>query len=82
MIGNDTERAAKHYPSYRATQGCDFSKRADMRAFFNAGLVRKEDLAATFLRAHQAVVDATKSPQREFAGQKIWLSLTSYQQID
>ena len=30
-------------------------------------MIRKEDYAAA-LRAHQAAVDATKSPQREAAG--------------
>jgi hypothetical protein len=34
------------------------------------GLVKKDDLTAT-LRAHQAAVDATKSPQREEA-EKFW----------
>ena len=33
---------------------------------YGLGMVSKEDLAAT-LRAHQAAVDATKSPQREAA---------------
>jgi len=36
-----------------------------MEAFRN-GLVSKDDLAAA-LRAHQAAVDATKSPQRDIA---------------
>jgi len=33
---------------------------------FKGGLIDKDELAAT-LRAHQAAVDATKSPQRDAA---------------
>ena len=48
-----------------ATQGYGASMKELMNAF-KEGCVSKEDLAAT-LRAHQAAVNATKSPQREAA---------------
>ena len=49
-----------------ATQGGeDHSIKALMNAF-KEGLVSKEVLAAT-LRAHQAAIDATKTPQRDEA---------------
>ncbi len=54
----------KHF-SIAARLGDDLSMKALMK-FFKGGYVSKEDLAAT-LRAHQAAVDATKSPQREAA---------------
>eukprot|EP00984_Skeletonema_dohrnii_P022749 scaffold11856_cov96-Skeletonema_dohrnii-CCMP3373.AAC.1 len=43
---------------------------------YKDGLVSKEDFAAA-LRAHQAAVDATKSPQREEAEKErlIWTNL-------
>ena len=62
----NTERAVKHR-IIGATQGCDFSIQALMD-LFKSGFVEKDVLAAT-LRAHQAAVDATKSPQREAAAQ-------------
>ena len=58
------ERAVKHW-IIAATQGEDDSIKALMDAF-KKGHVEKEDLATT-LRAHQAAVDATNSPQREEA---------------
>ena len=58
------DRAVKHW-IIAATQGIDQSMNHLMGAF-KEGFVSKEDLAAT-LRAHQAAVDATKSPQREEA---------------
>ena len=58
------ERAIKHW-IISATQGEDNSIKCLMFAF-KKGFVEKDDLAAT-LRAHQAAVDATKSPQREAA---------------
>ncbi len=61
--GND-DGASKHY-IIAASQGDDVSIKALMDGF-KSGFVRKEDLAAA-LRAHQAAVDATKSPQREEA---------------
>ncbi|KAK1733635.1 Sel1-like repeat family protein [Skeletonema marinoi] len=61
--GND-ERAAKHW-IIAASQGDDSSMKA-LIAAYKGGLINKEDLAAA-LRAHQAAVDATKSPQREAA---------------
>ena len=48
-----------------ATQGHDDSIKPLMDEF-RSGIVSKDDLAAA-LRAHQAAVDATKSPQREAA---------------
>ncbi len=61
---NNKERAVKHW-IIAAKQGCDESTEWLMRVF-KAGFVDKEVLAAA-LRAHQAAVDATKSPQREAA---------------
>eukprot|EP00984_Skeletonema_dohrnii_P018353 scaffold8554_cov91-Skeletonema_dohrnii-CCMP3373.AAC.1 len=58
------ERAVKHW-IIAATQGHDESIKALMDEF-RSGMVSKENLAAT-LRAHQAALDATKSPQREAA---------------
>eukprot|EP00574_Skeletonema_japonicum_P010732 CAMPEP_0201718122 /NCGR_PEP_ID=MMETSP0593-20130828/3694_1 /ASSEMBLY_ACC=CAM_ASM_000672 /TAXON_ID=267983 /ORGANISM="Skeletonema japonicum, Strain CCMP2506" /LENGTH=296 /DNA_ID=CAMNT_0048208339 /DNA_START=3 /DNA_END=890 /DNA_ORIENTATION=+ len=58
------ERAVKHF-LIAAKQGYDKSMKTLME-LFKQGLVSKEDLAAA-LRAHQAAVDATKSPQREAA---------------
>jgi len=37
-----------------------------LKVCFRAGIGNKDDFAAT-LRAHQAAVEATKSPQREAA---------------
>jgi len=61
--GNN-ERAVKHCV-IAANLGDNDSIKVLMDAFRN-GLVSKDDLAAA-LRAHQAAVDATKSPQREAA---------------
>jgi len=58
------ERAKKHL-IIAAVQGYDLSMKL-LLAMFKQGLVSKDDLAAT-LRAHQAAVDATKSPQRDAA---------------
>ncbi|KAK1733667.1 Sel1-like repeat family protein [Skeletonema marinoi] len=58
------ERAVKHW-IIAAAQGHDGSIKALMYEF-RRGFVSKDDLAAA-LRAHQAAVDATKSPQREAA---------------
>ena len=60
------ERSVKHF-IISATQGLDGSMKSLMTQF-RRGYVSKEELAAT-LRAHKAAVDATKSPQREFAVQ-------------
>eukprot|EP00985_Skeletonema_marinoi_P027073 scaffold21642_cov73-Skeletonema_marinoi.AAC.3 len=59
-----TERAVKHF-IIAAAHGHDGSTKALMK-MFKEGFVDKDDLAAA-LRAHQAAVDATKSPQREAA---------------
>jgi len=58
------KRAVKHF-IIAANQGQDESIKNVMECF-KEGCVSKDDLAAT-LRAHQAAVDATKSPQREAA---------------
>ena len=64
-VGNgNIERAVKHW-TIAATQGEDGAIKALMTAF-KAGDLSKEDLAA-ILRAHQAAVDAMKSPQRKAA---------------
>ena len=60
----NTERAVKHF-IIAAKQGEDDSIKI-LLDVFKAGFVSKEDLADA-LRAHQAAVDATKSPQREEA---------------
>ena len=58
------ERAVKHL-IIAATQGNNDAIKVLMIAF-KCGFMKKEDLAAA-LRAHQAAVDETKSPQREVA---------------
>ena len=58
------ERAVKHF-TIAANMGYDESMKALWKCHA-MGLVKKDDLTAT-LRAHQAVVDATKSPQRKEA---------------
>jgi TPR repeat protein len=58
------ERSVKHF-IIAASLGHDDSLKA-LKQLYAAGLVSKEDFAAA-LRAHQAAVDATKSPQREVA---------------
>ena len=68
MDNQNVERAVKHW-IIAATQGEDESIKALMD-FFKEGFVKKEDLASA-LRAHQAAVDATKSPQREAAEQAL-----------
>ncbi|KAK1735455.1 zf-MYND and TPR domain-containing protein [Skeletonema marinoi] len=60
----NTERAVKHL-IIAASMGHDGSIKFLMDEF-RRGFVSKDDLAAA-LRAHQAAVDATKSPQREEA---------------
>jgi len=60
----NTEKAVKHW-IIAAALGDDDSIKFLMNAF-RRGFVEKDDLA-TALRAHQAAVDATKSPQREAA---------------
>ena len=57
-------RTVQHF-MIAATQGHDGALQALME-LFKRGFVIKEDLA-TILRNHKAVVDATKSPQREEA---------------
>jgi len=58
------ERAVKHW-IIAANHGSDESIKLLMAAY-RSGMISKEELAAT-LRAHQAAVDATKSPQRDAA---------------
>eukprot|EP00984_Skeletonema_dohrnii_P025083 scaffold14195_cov155-Skeletonema_dohrnii-CCMP3373.AAC.30 len=62
--GGRLDRAVKHF-IIAANLGHDDSIQA-LKDFYKGGLVSKEDFAAA-LRAHQAAVDATKSPQREAA---------------
>jgi TPR repeat protein len=58
------DRAVKHY-IIAASLGDDDSLK-ELREQYVDGNISKEDFAAA-LRAHQAAVDATKSPQREAA---------------
>eukprot|EP00984_Skeletonema_dohrnii_P018510 scaffold8668_cov89-Skeletonema_dohrnii-CCMP3373.AAC.6 len=60
------DRSAKHF-IIAANLGCDDSIPA-LKECYKRGFVSKEDFAAA-LRAHQAAVDATKSPQREEAAE-------------
>eukprot|EP00984_Skeletonema_dohrnii_P006568 scaffold2352_cov90-Skeletonema_dohrnii-CCMP3373.AAC.7 len=60
----NTERAVTHW-IIAAAQGRDDAI-IPLMDEFRSGIVSKDDLAAA-LRAHQAAVDATKSPQREAA---------------
>jgi len=60
----DMRRAARHL-IIAANLGEDASIKLLLKTF-KGGLIDKDDLA-TALRAHQAAVDATKSPQREAA---------------
>ena len=57
-------RAVKHW-KISATLGHEMSTKA-LKNCYKAGYISKEDFAAT-LRANQAAVDATKSPQRQAA---------------
>ena len=63
------DRAVKHW-IIAANLGCDRSIQ-DLKVCYGNGAVSKEDFAAA-LRAHQAAVDATKSPQRETAEKVNW----------
>jgi tetratricopeptide (TPR) repeat protein len=58
------DRAIKHW-IIAANLGNDVSLKP-LKMSFQMGLMSKEDFAAS-LRAHQAAIDATKSPQREIA---------------
>jgi TPR repeat protein len=58
------ERAVKHF-IITASMGCDESMKS-LWKYHAKGFVKKVALTVT-LRAHQAAVDATKSPQREEA---------------
>ena len=64
LLNGRGARAVKHW-IIAATLGHDQSMKV-LKAQYKRGIVRKEDLAAA-LRAHQAAVDATKSPQRDLA---------------
>jgi TPR repeat protein len=63
------DRAVKHF-IIAANLGHDESIKS-LKKCFVRGEVSKEDFAAA-LRAHQAAVDATKSPQREAAEKVDW----------
>jgi len=69
-INGRHERGVGHW-IIAAELGCDHSIKALVEKF-KEGFVSKEELAAA-LRAHQAAVDATKSPQRE-AAEAYWIS--------
>jgi len=72
------DRAVKHY-IIGANHGHNESL-ATLKKGYRRGLVSKKDFAAA-LRAHQAAVDATKSPQREAAKvdlQKLKVARTAY----
>jgi len=58
------EKANKHF-IIAANLGYDKSIQS-LKLYYQVGVVSKEDFAAA-LRAHQAAVNATKSPQREAA---------------
>ena len=58
------DRAVKHW-IISAKLGCESSMKA-LWGHYKQGNISKEDLEAT-LRAHQAAIDATKTPQREAA---------------
>eukprot|EP00986_Skeletonema_menzelii_P007429 scaffold2919_cov130-Skeletonema_menzelii.AAC.5 len=58
------ERAVKHW--IIAAKLGDIKAVATLKDMYKRGLIGKEDFAAA-LRAHQATLDATKSPQREEA---------------
>jgi hypothetical protein len=58
------DAAVKHW-IIAANLGCDHSLKG-LKECYKVGRVSKDDFAAA-LRAHQAAVDATKSPQREAA---------------
>ena len=65
------ERAARHY-IIAANHGYDYDDAIEVfRDCYAQGLVRKEEFA-TALRAYQAAVDATKSPQRDEATKR-WI---------
>jgi TPR repeat protein len=77
------ERAVKHF-IIAANLGDGNSVRK-LKDFYVHGKVSKEEFAAA-LRAHQAAVDATKSPQREVAAKIEWgkrrnVDLVLYQDI-
>ena len=63
LLGN-MDRAVKHW-IIAANLGYDDSLES-LKKYYRKGLVSKDDLASA-LRAHQAAVDATKSPTREEA---------------
>jgi len=58
------DRAVKHW-IIAASQGYDLALEK-LKEWYHMGTVRKEDLTSA-LRAHQAAIDSTKSPQREEA---------------
>jgi tetratricopeptide (TPR) repeat protein len=67
------DRAVKHW-IIAANLGYDQSIQV-LKECYKGGLVSKEEFAAA-LRAHQAAVDATKSPQREVAAEYLRFKLT------
>jgi hypothetical protein len=69
MNNGRIKRAGKHF-IIAANLGYDDSLKK-LRECYAMGVVQKEDFAAA-LRAHQAAVDATKSPQREAGDSADW----------
>ena len=70
---NMLKRATKHF-IISANLGHDASMKM-VRTCYSKGLVSKEDFAKT-LRAHQAVLDAARSSQREAAAEAKRLGLS------
>ena len=64
MENDRPDRSVLHY-IIAASMGCSTSSKILIK-FCQLGFISKEVFAAT-LRAHQAAVDATKSPQRDIS---------------
>ena len=82
MFENDRgrlDRAIKHWV-IAANMGDDNSLEALKRSY-REGLVSKDTLASA-LRAHQAAIDATKSPQREEAEMHIAMNMSKMKKYD
>eukprot|EP00986_Skeletonema_menzelii_P007427 scaffold2919_cov130-Skeletonema_menzelii.AAC.3 len=77
-VNGKSERTVKHF-FIAATQGYDESIEL-LKFAFKDGKISKEDFA-TALRAHQAAVDATKSPQREKAEEYVRMRTIVERQI-
>ena len=73
------DRAMKHWV-IAANMGNDDSLEA-LKKFYREGLVSKNTLASA-LRAYQAAIDATKSPQREEAEMHIAMNMSRMKKYD